>query len=1021
MSKRNQASRTFSRRNALAVAMAVGLGFTGVAVGQATTGLIFGTAPQAKGETVKAVGSTGVTRTVDVVGGRYSIGSLPVGTYKVSLMRDGEVVRTYSNVTVKVSSGTQTNFAVAEGGQKLAAVEVTANQLPSIDVTQTSASVSITSQQLEVLPLGQSVDSIALLAPGVTPGSNYFNGISFGGAGINENAYYINGFNTTGLYNAEGFAYTLPYGAIQQQQTQTNGYSAKYGRADGGIINQIGKSGTNEWHFGVRAQWVPRHLRQSPVNRYYPQIELDPGESLASSLHSPGQLQRQRSFNKGWDQQYSAYIGGPLVKDKLTIFLAAQTDEQKSRSVSSITAAQDQRYKNHETSYYGKVNWNVDENNVFEYTFLRDVQKNGYGDLYGFDNDKGIDLQHEGTLPYNENNYQGHIFHWTSYIGDNGTLSAVYGRSRVHNPTTQASPLPYIAGASSQRPSDLVPYGGNPVLNNQTNTTAGQPDPGSKSRGLRVDFSYQLNDHKLSAGIDNIWYSAHDEGTVRSGPGYVWIYGKGNPGDNLVQGLNVGAPGGDGYYVVKDVIVFDGKMGARQKAWYLQDEWQATPNLLVNIGVRNDRFDNYNSNGEVFITQKNQWEPRLGVSWDVNGDGSFKVFANAGRYYLALPQAVANRQATSSLFTDQYFTYSGIDSNGEPLNTAPVPTVGGDPAGPGPVSRNGEYGTAPDPSTVAATDIKSQYNDEFMVGFDKKLGPDWVYGASAVYRQLGTLIDDGCYPAAIITAMNAQGIDPSNYDVAGNNCHLFNPGRTNTFRFRGLNGAPDADVKVTRAQTGLPKPQRDYYALNLHMEHPFDGTWFARVDYTFSRNWGNSEGQVRSDIGQGDVSATEDWDYRELMVGSRGYLANHVRHQLKAYGAWQITPEWMFSGVVKIGSGHPVNCLGYFGPDPQNPATNNPGSHYGPDYHWCRGKIATPGATSTPWTKEIDLGATYRPSFANNKLAFKAYVFNVLGEQEPVQLNPSRMAATATVSNTYSMPIFYQQPRYVRFTISYDY
>jgi hypothetical protein len=1032
-SNRQLTRRAMPRRSALVVALAVGMGISGMAMGQATTGLVFGTAPQNTGETVKVVSASGVTRTANVVNGRYSIGSLPVGNYTVSLIRDGQVVSTHKNVTVRVGSGTQSNFggnaATEANAQQLGAVQVSANALPAIDVTTSASSLTLTAQQLRDLPIGQSADSVALLAPSVTPGSDYFNGVSFGGAGITENAYYVNGFNVTGIYNSEGYAYTLPYGAIKQQQTLTHGYSAKYGRADGGIINQIGKSGTNEWHFGARVQWVPRSLRQGPKNQYYPHPELGPEEELSSTTVHPGELRTARSYDKGWDQLLSAYIGGPLVKDTLYVFVAAETDEQKKRTVGTVTSGQDSRGKGHESNFYGKVDWNINDSNIFEYTFLRDQQKGmtgvGYGTLYNFDNDKGIDLERAGSLPYNEYDYKSHIFHYTSYIGDNGTLSAIYGRSRVQNPTTQASPLPPIGGSTSQNP---ALNGGTPIVNNQTTTTAGQPNPGSKSHGLRVDFSYQLQDHKLSAGIDNMWFSAHDEGTIRSGPGYYWIYGKGDPGKNIVQGLNVGAPGGDGYYVAKDIIVFDGKMSARQKAWYIQDEWQLTPDVLLNIGLRNDRFDNYNASGQAFITEKNQWEPRLGMSWDVNGDGSFKIFANAGRYYLALPQAVANRQATPSTFTDQYFTYTGINADGEPIGPCgdstcltPVPTVDGDPAGPGPVSRNGEYGTAPNPKTVASVNIKPQYQDEYRLGFDKMLGDNWVYGASATYRKLGVLIDDGCYPDAIVAAMQAQGINPDNYDVAGNNCHLFNPGRTNVFHFSGLNGAPDADVAVSQDQTGLPSPQREYYALNLHLEHPFDGTWFGRVDYTFSRSWGNSEGQVRSDIGQGDISATEDWDYRELMVGARGYLANNIRHQLKAYGAWQITPEWMLSGQLQVFSGHPVDCLGFYGPDPLDPATNNPGAHYGPDYHWCRGQIYTPGSTTTPWTRQLNLGVTYRPAFADSHLAFKAYVFNVLGEMKPVQLYPGRMAATGVVATTYHMPHFYQQPRYVRFTISYDY
>src|SRR5215469_8074315 len=103
------------RRNALTAALAVSLGFTGYAYGQATTGSVFGTAPVAAGETVRVVNTqTGLTRVVAVDNaGRYSANQLPVGDYTVSLMQGGNVVSTQEHVQVSVSGGTNVPFAVA--------------------------------------------------------------------------------------------------------------------------------------------------------------------------------------------------------------------------------------------------------------------------------------------------------------------------------------------------------------------------------------------------------------------------------------------------------------------------------------------------------------------------------------------------------------------------------------------------------------------------------------------------------------------------------------------------------------------------------------------------------------------------------------------------------------------------------------------------------------------------------------------------------------------------------------------
>ncbi|WP_223121548.1 hypothetical protein, partial [Pseudomonas viridiflava] len=110
-----------------------------------------------------------------------------------------------------------------------------------------------------------------------------------------------------------------------------------------------------------------------------------------------------------------------------------------------------------------------------------------------------------------------------------------------------------------------------------------------------------------------------------------------------------------------------------------------------------------------------------------------------------------------------------------------------------------------------------------------------------------------------------------------------------------------------------------------------------------------------------------------LMYYAGGSLANDRRHQLKAFGAYQITPEWMASATLRVMSGTPVSCLGYFN-DPENP---DPIS-YGSAYHYCGGQPSRPGdAGRTPWIKNMDLGVTNRPSFADHKMAVGLQVFNV--------------------------------------------
>ena len=1005
------------RQTALAAALSMSL--AGVAMAQSTTGSIFGQA--APGDTVTVSSTaTGITRDVQVdSSGRYRVTNLPVGSYTVTLKKDGSVVGTRENVALAPGAGSAVNFEAET--TNLSAVTVTGNALPAIDVSSVNSSTVITAADLQKLPVTRNAESIALLAPNTAPGSSYFgNAVSFGGSSVSENAYYVNGYNTGEPYKNIG-GFQLPYGAIDQQETLTGGYSAKYGRSDGGVINQIGKRGTNEWHFGGQVVWEPRYLEASPRNNYYgnPAIPAPVG-GTPFTLQNPelvGTLNQYRNDNKQWETIYSAYLGGPLIKDKLFMFLAAETSKTQSTNVENSAASKVQYNTDKNTKFYGKLDWNITDNNVLELTALKNRQTNGLGTTYAFDYDT---LQSGDFVTNNDvskDNAQFYIGHFTSYITDAATLSILYGKANFQDPTSygNTSTLPYISRPYNQNPAYLpAGTGANGINNNQTNITWASGNATNSTHGLRVDFDYKLGDHDLAVGIDNMTYGAKNQG-----PSYTNPY---DPNANFYWRYLVAKDGS--YYVQKRQIGWQTSMTMRQKAYYAQDNWQVTPNFLLNIGIRNDHFTNYNDLGEAFVDEKNQWEPRIGASWDVNGDSSFKVYGNVGRYYLALPDNAAERAANRSTYLTTNYSYTGIDpETGEPTGLAQLgPTT----------SPDGENGAAKDPKQVTARNLKPEYVDEFIVGFDKQLNDKWNYGAKAMWRDLKAAIDDECSPTRIAQKMMKDGTIPQSDDPYNNEyynslygasyCRLINPGETNTLLVTSDDGSKSQLVTMSTADWGFDRGVvRKIGSINLYLEHPFDGKWQARVDYTWTRGWGNTEGQVRSDFGQGDVSKTEDWDSAELMQGQYGELFNTRKHQIRIRGAYQITPEWLVSGTMLAQSGVPKECLGYYGPDASGDPTgyNNGGSG---NYHWCAGKIVHPGDPGhTPWTFPLNVGVHYTPAFADHKLAFNLDVFNAFNQQRGTQYDPVGEAGDHKINNSYNQPIYYQIPRTVRLSVSYDY
>lgn len=1033
------------KRSALTVAL--GLCFAGGVQAQSTTGSINGDA--GAGATVTVQNNSGLTRTVTAdASGRYNISSLPVGTYTVTIERGGQVVGTRT-VTVLAGSGTDASATTLEtvtvvGGAVVNPIDTSAVDYRSI----------LTSEQLQRLPLARSAEAVALLAPGAVSGAaGFFGGlVSFGGAGVSENAYYVNGYFTgEPLSNLGGFS--LPWGAIEQQETFIGGYSAKYGRSDGGVINQIGKRGTNEWTFGGQVSYTPKSLRGDAKDLFFPDIttEIAAANQNPSLPHScgpngdelcqwaytdptlPGTLHSRGAESTAWSQSYNMYVGGPILKDRLFVFAAAEWTKDESRTApNALSSPLLTETTTNTPKFYGKIDWNITDNHFLELSYLREkIDQDGVLYAYDFDTATVGALRASVPTPFDQTN-EYIIAKYTGYLTDNLTFSATYGQADLTKQQINPSIIPgvpFLGGITNQNPAIT---GGTPISNTQGGATG--VDAQDKTNGLRADLEWVLGDHTLTVGVDNIKFEALNEGSEQLVDRYIY----GRTSGNIVGG-HVGSPvtptNPDGYYVYKLIFRTATSMSLTQKAWYVEDRWQVTDNFLLSLGLRNDQFINKNNFGETYLDAKNQWAPRIGFAWDVNGDSSFKVFGNAGRYFLALPNNVAIRGASASTFTREYFTYTGIDANGGPTGLTPVPRIDG---ASGAYSSNGEYGQAIDVKAFAPSDLKSIYQDEFILGMEHALANDWVIGAKLTRRDLKSTVDDMCDPYSL---MNAQGLTPENFVngqfIASNTagtyyavsyCYMFNPGGTNTFSLAetdingnatGGRGEFVMSAADWRLDQGL---KRVYSGLDIYLERPFDGKWEARLDYTFSKSRGNTEGQVKSEFGQTNISKTQDWDAAEIMRYSYGYLANDRRHQLKLRGSYMITDELLVGGNIRILSGAPISCLGFFNPDgsiDENSLEADP-IGYGPSYHTCFGEVATPGSKRTPWTKTIDMGLTYTPSYFDKKLSLGVQIRNVLNANEATQVDVTSEDDPYTVSNTYLLPIGRQVPRTVMFTASYD-
>jgi outer membrane receptor protein involved in Fe transport len=994
-----------------------------------TTGSIYGSVGQSAGTEVVVENTAGGFKRAAKpdASGRYNLVSLPTGTYTVTLLRNGTVVEKRSNVEVLLTQGIEVSFVGTT------VVEIRGSAIRKLDMSSVGSTTIFTAKELDRLPVASNVGAIIQLAPNTTRGDSRYGGAgapSFGGAAASENAYYVNGFPVTTLLTQVGFS-QLPFNAIAQAQVLTGGYGAEFGRSVGGVVNIITKRGTNDFEVGGQVSFEPRALRSQERTQYF--------ESVGTALD--GKIRFYNALNQQDRTVVSAYGSGAIIKDKLFFYASVENTRLNRDFVNTAnasatytasaatqsTAFQERVLRN--PRYLLKFDFALTDEHNFEYTRISDKyddSRSNYG--FNYATLQRTTVQNGGTRYTNwgptpvaaQQGSTVDIAKYTGYITPDLTITALAGRTRSEH---EAAPAGYNPSIPQVSFNSAVQAPGLTYTTAQ-GVTANQLLPGAfdENKGVRFDVEYKLgSSHTLRAGIDyNKIKSLSGSSTAG---GTLWTYFKATDPRAVID-KNTAAPASitgnalaqQGYYVQRSVSSTGSTPQVDQNAQYIEDKWQVNKDLLLVLGLRNEGFDNKNGDGQSYIKLNKQIAPRIQATWDPIGDQNTKISGSAGRYHVPLPTNVAIRAAGSSLNAQQNYVYTGTDPvTGVPTGLTQLS---------GFYSPNNELGQAKDPAEVAAKNMKGNYQDELSIGIERALMPGLNAGAKFTYRSLQTAIDDHCDDRPFQAWATKNNIDASNW---GYNCALFNPGMGNTFTID-LNGdGKKENIYLSAADLGIPKVKRIYSALDFFVERPFDGKWTGKVTYTYSKNYGNTEGQTLSDIGQADVATTQAYDFPEFSMGSNGLLPNNRTHKVKAFGYYQATSEFGIGSALVLSSGRPKNCIGNapvtsstlgtpFIPG-TSPVTNYSG--YGSAYFYCNGVSTPRGSQGTlPSEFSVDTNIVYQPE-ALKGLKLKLDIFNLFNRQV-AEVIEERYNTGTGIRTTYGAVQSYSAPRYMKLTATYD-
>ena len=1005
------------RKSVLSIAMGLCLSSLAAPVlAQSAMGAVAGRANAGDQITLVNV-ATGATRTVTVsADGSYRLGQLPVGDYRLQVSRGGGAVGQALTVSVPLGGTATVNLGSEGGIANLDAVQVIGNRVINrVDVYSTETATNINREELARMPVDQTLSSVALLAPGVIGGNSSFGGISFGGSSVAENSVFINGLNVTDFYRRQSFS-TAPFAFFQEFQVKTGGYSVEFGRSTGGVLNAVTRRGSNEFQGGVQMTFEPAAWRSEAEDHVFNGVD---GDGTAVSATYRAEHDRQ-SFMKA-----NVWASGPLVKDRLFLFAMYEQRESDSRYTNSLgTTWSDAGSSN---GFWGaKLDWNITDDHILELLAFSDEGETNT-DAYGYDYASYEVGAYTGSSTSESGGKSGSVT-YTGHFGDNFTARAMYGINRsqslVYSPADTLCPQVLI---DSSYNSTYVSMG-RPAVSCHPSSSASVIRHFDERRVGRLDFEWVLGDHALRFGVDSEEMTTDRTSNYPGGTGMRYTVYSTAPGSQLDNGSTV--PAGVNAIVMGRRRIDGGVFETTANAWYIEDNWSVTPNLLLNLGVRVDAFENKTAAGGTFIKMDSLVSPRLGFSWDMQGDGTSKLFGNLGRYYLPITNNINYTFAGGLTDERTFYVLNGWTTATNPVTGSSYLQLGlGQQIG----SVDTQYNiSAGDLRQSVDQDLKAVYQDELILGYQKMINSAWSWGVNATYREMHRAVDD----------MRINALCGVRH---GNLWPIANPGDELTlWGTTAIGCAQDGWVTIDTSKegymkggsneiVGYSKPKRTYKALEFQIDRAWDDHWSFNASYLWSRLEGNHEGPVNSDTNYGDTGMVQHWDH-PANNQDYGPLFNDHEHQIKLRGAYKFSEMWSVGATVTAQSGGPITGFGVTWPNDSTGAASfvTEGSGGGSFWHCiqnCGGPLAdrvfeySPrGAYGRlPWIYNVGANVTWTMPVPDVDLKVRFSVFNLLNEQETINVRARYEKGAGVTRGLFGTGTRWQSPRYMQLVMTYNF
>ena len=994
------------RRAALWIALGACIAATTPTVfAQSATGAVAGRATAGDQITITSA-DTGLTRTISAGSeGAYRLAQLPVGDYTLVVSRNGQPVGEPIRVSVGLGGTTTVNVGGDGALVNLDAVQVVGSRVINrVDVRSTESATNIRREELARLPVDQSLASVALLAPGVVASGATFGGLTFGGSSVAENAVYINGLNVTDPYRRQGFS-TVPFSFYEEFQVKTGGYSAEFGRTTGGVINAVTRSGSNEFKAGAQVTMEPSAWTWARQDRF----------------HSDGTIDERDRRSRDESPLYKANVwaSGPIVRDRLFFFAMYERQQSKPRDIDSAQAW----YTDSDNDFWGaKLDWQINDNHLLELLAFSDQADSATGAYeYGWDTTGRGEKTGESFAGSGGENWS---ITYTGHLGENFVTKAMYGvNERSATAGSPWDPDCSIVSRDSSYDALFPPVSVREGCHPSNSSISNRYD---EREAARLDFEWTLGNHLLRFGVDQ---EKMDSTSSRIYPGdgrsYMVLGIEDEEDRDLPNGARV--PDGALAYVDARRYITGAPVTTEAQAIYIEDNWNITPNLLLNLGVRADKFHNKLASGATFARAdfEDMISPRLGFSWDMKGDGTTKLFGNAGRYYIPITNKLTDYFGGGTTDEHTYYVLEGWDQRIDPVTGTPYlfPLIGEQL---GPVNTEGNAPAPSDMRTAVADNLKQVFQDEYILGYQQAINQAWSWGVNATYRKVTRAVEDA-------RINHVEGCPWYSGDWP-----IINPGETTRL------WCPDTEDWVTFDSSrdgyiaqgsnivmGYKKPRRTYKAVEFQLDRAWNERWAFNASYLWSKSEGNIEGPVNSDTGYNDTNLVQYYDHPA--VNERyGVLFNDFRHQVKLRGSFKLNEMWSFGATMSARSGGPITAFGVRWPD-DNRSAGGPGEFSGGGSGWLcvsgcsdwttRELVYTErGAFGRmPWVYDLGASATWTLPVEGIDLKARLSVYNLLNRQTVINVHSRYESTPGSRMPYFGEGTVWQSPRYMQLVVTWNF